>query len=71
MQHIVKELSKIQENCVLDGELYSEELGSFQEQMRAIKKPGPNSSKINFNVYDIISKEKYEHRQNILKKLLS
>lgn len=59
--HIIKDLSnnisKVHQDyapLVLDGELYAHG-ESFQEQMRLIKKTGPDTEKIKFNVYDILA----------------
>ncbi len=42
-------------DCVLDGELYSRELGTFQENMKALKKYREGiTEKILYNVYDIV-----------------
>lgn len=61
MSHIVKDLSKIKEKIILDGELYSHGL-SFQENMKLIKKDRGDSNKIKYHVYDIISDEFFDHR---------
>lgn|SRR3990167_7170860 len=71
MDHIKKELSTLKMDIVLDGELYNLELGGFQEQMRAIKsyKAGI-TEKIQYNVYDVISKGSYGERNDLINKLL-
>jgi DNA ligase-1 len=65
MQHIVDELSKIETNCILDGELYIHGL-SFQENMKLIKKKRENSSDIKYNVYDIVDEGNYSVRKDII-----
>lgn len=56
MQHIIDELSHIKEDIILDGELYNMDLGSFQDQMKAIKKYRAGVSElINYNIYDCIN----------------
>ena len=52
---------------VYDGEAYSLELGSFQNQMKAIKKVGPTTHKVNFHIYDLVSDKPYSERLTILK----
>lgn len=63
MDHIISDLSMISENMILDGELFSRELGTFQENMKAIKKNRPGiTEKIKYNIYDIISNQNYNDR---------
>lgn len=54
---------------IYDGEAYCKELGSFQEQMKAIKKVGPNTYLIRYHVYDVVLPipfaERYEHLKGI------
>ena len=72
MGHIKKELSAIKKDVILDGELYNLELGSFQEQMKAIKKYRPGvTEKINFNIYDVVDKaqsfnERFQYIQSLM-----
>lgn len=46
--------NKVFKPFILDGEIYSDEL-TFQEITQAVKKQYPNSLKLKFRVYDIIS----------------
>lgn len=72
MQHIIDEVStKITPTSkfILDGELYSTELGNFQETMRAIKKVGPETTKIKFHMYDIVSDKPFIERHGMLLKI--
>lgn len=69
VQHINQALSKLP-NGNYDGELYSLELGNFQEQMRAIKKYRPGiTEQIAYNMYDIVDDGAFSDRYNMLKKL--
>lgn len=70
LSHIVKQLEHkdIPDN-IYDGELYSLKLGSFQEQMKAIKKIGENTEKINYHIYDIISNKPFSDRFKILENI--
>lgn len=69
--HINLSLSFIMEDCILDGELYSLELGSFQENMKAIKKYRPGiTEKIQYNVYDCIIDGNFTNRFNKAQKLI-
>lgn len=49
------------ERIVLDGELYSDEIG-FQEILSAVKKKGENTHKIKFRCYDIINSNQQGER---------
>jgi DNA ligase-1 len=69
--HINLSLSFIMEDCILDGELYSLELGSFQENMKAIKKYRAKiTEKIQYNVYDCITEGNFTTRFNKAQKLI-
>lgn len=46
---------------ILDGEIYSEEL-AFQDIVAAVKKQRPDSLKLKFRAYDIVSDEKQQQR---------
>jgi len=73
LNHIIKQLenSKIPDN-IYDGEAYNLELGSFQDQMKAIKKYTKGlTEKINFNVYDIILNKPYNERFEYLKSIFN
>lgn len=71
LPHIEKELSKIKGKMILDGEIYSMELGSFQEQMKAVKKYREGiTEKLNFNVYDMISDKPFYERTSDLYDIL-
>ena len=64
LKHIVEQLESpnIPDN-IYDGEAYNLELGSFQDQMKAIKKYTKGlTEKINFNIYDIVLNEPYSDR---------
>jgi DNA ligase-1 len=62
--HIVKELSTITKEVILDGELYSYG-DNFQENMRLIKKfrPLETDVKIQYHVYDLISNLPFHARK--------
>lgn len=49
------------QSFILDGEIYSDEL-SFQEIVAAVKKQRPDSLKLKFRAYDIVSDEKQQQR---------
>lgn len=70
LDHIKKQLEdpSIPDN-VYDGEAYSLEVGTFQEQMKAIKKIGPNTCKIDFNIYDIIIDKPFKERNALINKI--
>lgn len=61
--HLVEALKDV--TLHLDGEIYAHGL-SFQENMRLIKKIRPESTAVDFHVYDIVSDEPYWKRQQIL-----
>lgn len=73
MPHIQKEFENPEiPNNIYDGELYNLELGSFQEQMKAIKKFIPGiSTTIKFNCYDIVLDAPFAERFKIIKKLFN
>lgn len=69
LQHINKafEDPRIPDNTY-DGEAYSLGLGSFQEQMKAIKKYTKGvTEKININIYDVVLDKPYFERLKVLK----
>lgn len=72
LEHIVKQL---EENSfpdgVYDGEAFSLELGSFQNQMKAIKTINDNTKKINYNIYDIVSDLPFSERTENLRNIFS
>lgn len=71
MAHIVKALEKIPFDCVLDGELYNLELGSFQSQMKALNSYKPGVSElINFNIYDMVSDDPFLSRLHKAKEII-
>lgn len=71
MQHIEKELSTIKHDVILDGELYNLDLGSFQNQMKAIKKYTKDfSEKIMYNVYDIVESNNFTVRNALVNALV-
>lgn len=60
MDHIVKELSNIKQDIILDGELYAHGL-SFQENMKLIKKYREGETEvIEYHIYDIITSEPFK-----------
>lgn len=65
MGHIVKSLSAIKTNCVLDGELYCHGI-TFQENMKLIKKKREESIKISFCMYDTILNKPFNVRYSTL-----
>jgi len=57
---------------IYDGEAYSLKLGSFQDQMKAIKKYQQDiTEQIDFNIYDIIIDKPYLYRYNLLKSIFN
>ncbi len=50
---------------IIDGELYAHGL-SFQENMKLIKKKRPGTENVKFHIYDIILKEPFNERLNLL-----
>ena len=70
LNHIIEQLEDISiPDNIYDGEAYSLEIGTFQEQMKAIKKESKNTSKIDFNIYDIVLDIPYSERLEILKNI--
>jgi DNA ligase-1 len=70
LNHIRAELSTINEDIILDGELYAHGLG-FQENMRLIKKyRAGETEKVKFHVYDIVSKNKFVDRITLANKVI-
>lgn len=70
MNHIIKELSNIKEDIILDGELYAHGL-SFQENMKLIKKYREGETEaIKYHVYDMVSDNSFYTRVNIAYTLL-
>lgn len=62
MDHIKNELSKINENIILDGELYLHG-SSFQDNMKLIKKYRKGlTEKISYHIYDCISNDGFGNR---------
>jgi len=57
------------QSFILDGEIYSDEL-SFQGITKAVKKLCPNSLKLKFRAYDVVSDESQEDRFEIMTKLV-
>jgi DNA ligase-1 len=51
---------------IYDGEAYCKHLGGFQEQMKAIKKVGPNTTSIQYHIYDAVLPLPFEDRHNFL-----
>lgn len=67
LPHISKE--EISIKYTIDGELYAHG-ESFQDNMKLLKKHRPESVKIKFHVYDIVSDLPYKKRYELLKKLV-
>ena len=62
MDHIIKELSVIKQDIVLDGELYAHGI-SFQENMKLIKKYRKGETEtIKYHVYDMVSDDIFFNR---------
>lgn len=61
---------RITSGFILDGEVYSEEL-NFQEIVSAVKAFKPNSLKLHFRAYDIVSEhvqeQRLKHTENLVK----
>lgn len=67
MDHIKESLKDLKVGVILDGELYSRELGSFQEQMKAIKKFRPGiSDKIQYHIYDLVEDKPFSSRTSTI-----
>ena len=69
MEHIQKELRRLEPSCTLDGELYAHGL-NFQENMRLIKKVRPESFKIVYHVYDCVSDLPFADRNRLLRQMI-
>lgn len=65
LTHIEKDIvaTSPKESFILDGEIYSDEL-AFQEIIAAVKKQRPESLKLKFRAYDIVSSEPQQERWN-------
>lgn len=63
MTEVMQYLSTVSDKThfILDGEIYSEEL-TFQEISQAVKKQYPNSLKLKFRCYDVVSDEDQQRR---------
>lgn len=73
LSHIEQEvLERLEgdDEIVMDGEIYSDEL-TFQEIISAVKAQGPNSSKLQYRVYDIVSNDPQELRLQILDSIVN
>jgi DNA ligase-1 len=59
LDHIAVDVAKAdpKETFILDGEIYSDEL-TFQEITQAVKKQYPNSLKLHFRAYDVVSDDR-------------
>jgi len=57
-------------NFILDGELYADGY-NFQENMRMIKKVGPDTTKIGFHIYDVVSALPYNDRYAFAEKVVN
>lgn len=51
---------------IYDGEAYCQNLGGFQQQMKAIKKVGPNTLDIQYHIYDAVLPLPFEERHAFL-----
>lgn len=59
--HVYAALRKLNVHAVLDGELYAHGLG-FQDNMKLIKKDRPESTQIQYHIYDIVNDDPYTER---------
>lgn len=73
VDHLNDELNHVRQLINMpDGELYNLALGSFQEQMKAIKKYRKGiTEKIHFNVYDFVDPRPYRDRLKVLEDLFT
>lgn len=73
LNHIINQLeNNTIPDGIYDGEAYCLELGSFQEQMKAIKKYTKGiTEKINYNIYDIVIDKPYYERFKIIKSIFN
>lgn len=70
LDHIKYQLeNKLIPDGIYDGEAYCKELETFQGQMKAIKKVGPETPMIKYHIYDTVLPipfiERYEHLKGI------
>ncbi len=66
MEHIIKELSTIKQDIILDGELYAHGK-TFQDNMRLIKKYRKDETEqVQYHIYDIVLDENFQTRNSRL-----
>lgn len=71
VKHIKEQMSKFP-NGIYDGELFNMELGSFQKQMKAVKKYRKDiSEKIDYNIYDMISDDVFDVRKTKIDNIIT
>lgn len=66
LEHIINQLKN--QNGVLDGELYSNEL-SFQKLVAAVKKPNSDTNKVCYVIYDTVLEADFVTRLSVLKSI--
>jgi len=73
LQHIVEQLEELDiPDNIYDGEAFNLEVGSFQEQMKSIKKYTKGlTEKVDYNIYDIILDKPFRERFQILKTIFN
>ncbi len=73
VDHLNDELNHVRQLINMpDGELYNLAIGTFQEQMSAIKKYRPGiTERVHFNVYDFVSPLPYIDRLKVLEDLFA
>lgn len=72
LNHIILQLESTNiPDGIYDGEAYNIDIGSFQNQVQAVKKDSANTHKINFNIYDIVLDIPYKERQEKLKSIFN
>lgn len=70
VDHILNSLIKVNENVILDGELYAHGL-SFQDNMKLIKKYRKGETEnIKYHVYDIVSEDPFKNRTEKVKEII-
>ncbi len=70
VDHILNSLVTVNENVILDGELYAHGL-SFQDNMKLIKKYRKGETEnIKYHVYDIVSEDPFKNRSEKVKEVV-
>lgn len=71
LDHIKREMVALSlPDGIYDGEAYNRELGSIQQQMKAIKKERETTKLIQLHIYDIVSPLPFEARHDYLKNVI-